>query len=103
MSGDTKAGLAKVTGTGVVTGPAMTLLTKHAGTPAAIALDTIASGRFEILSSTAGEWTPALCFDRVQSLIDAEMRIGTGGDMEGIARQVAGLMLIALEKLETQK
>ena len=86
-----------------MSGPAANLLTNHPGTPAAIALDAIAAGRVEILSSTAGEWTPALCFDRVQTLIDAEMRLGTGGDMEGVARQVAGLMLIALERLEVEK
>ena len=82
-----------------VTGPAMTILTSHAGTPAATALDAIASARSEILSSTAGEWTPALCLDRVQTLIDAEMRLSNGADVEGVARQVAGLCLIALERL----
>lgn len=84
-------------------GPAMTILIKHVGTPAAIALDAIASARHEVLSSTAGEWTPALCLDRIQVLIDAEMRLSSGADMEGVARQVAGLCLIALEKLELER
>ena len=80
----------------------MKLLESAPNSPTALALDAIAAGRSEILSSSAGEWTPALCLDRVQTLIDAEIRLGTGGDMEGVARQVAGLMLIALEKLEIQ-
>ena len=85
-----------------MSGSAMMLLTEHAGTPAARALDAIAASRSEILLSTAGEWTPALCLDHVQALIDAEVRLGRGADMEGVARQVAGLCLIALERREME-
>ena len=99
MNGDKRTGRPKITGTGEVEGPASTLLRMFAGTPAADALDAVASARFDVLQTTVGEWTPAMCLDRAQTLIDAEVRLGTGGDMEGIARQVAGLMLIALERL----
>lgn len=98
-----EAPMPKITGTALVIGPAQTIL--HGGdTPAARALDAIASGRFDVMSATqSGDWTPALCLDRVQTLIDAEVRLGTGGDMEGVARQVAGLCMIALERLEMEK
>ena len=48
-------------------------------------------------------WTPALLINRMNSLIEQEMRLGTGGDMEGVCLQVAGMCLIALEKLELNK
>lgn len=82
--------------------PAMQLLKESPNCPTAIALDAMVHGMRSQLTELTGGWTPSLVINKAASLMDAEMRLGTGGDMKGVATQVAALMLIALEKLEME-
>ena len=101
-TGNVKVSPLKVAAAGGVEGPAMQLLKKSPSCPTAIALDAMVYGMRAQLTELTGGWTPSLVINRAQSLIDAEMRLGTGGDVKGVATQVAALMLIALEKLELE-
>ena len=92
----------KVVASGDIEGPALQLLKKFPDSPTAIALDAMVGEMRAQLANMIGGWTPMLVIDKAMSLVDAEKRLGTGGDMKGVATQVAALMLIALEKLELE-
>ena len=83
-------------------GSALKLLETLPGCPTAIALDLMVGEMRVQLANMTGGWTPDLVLNRAATVIDAEMRLGTGGDMKGVAMQVGALCLIALEKLELE-
>ena len=83
-------------------GDAKKLLEELPNSPTAIALDSMVGEMRGLLANFTDGWTPALMIANAQSFIDAEMRLGNGGDMKGVATQVAAMMLMTLEKLELE-
>ena len=83
-------------------GDAKKLLEELPNSPTAVTLDAIVGEMRSQLANFTDGWTPALMIANAQSFIDAELRLGNGGDMKGVATQVAAMMLITLEKLELE-
>lgn len=100
MNGNTQGPRPKIEGKGIVKGPALKFLEASPDSPTAYALNEIVHTIRPAMAELVGDWTPQLVIDKAAQLIDAEMRLGDGGDMRGVALQVAALMLVTVEKIE---
>lgn len=68
-------------------------------TPADEVLEQVRECRAALVAAYGGpEWTANLLINQATNVVVQEMQLGSGGDMRGVAVQVAALMLLAAEK-----